>query len=192
MSTVEYRVATLDDARAIAAIYAPYVCDTAITFEIDPPPDADELAARVARIGAIYPWLVAVSDGEIAGYAYACENRTRAAYRWSVDAAVYLRESAHRRGIGRGLYERLFALLRVQGFVNAFAGITLPNEPSIALHEAFGFRLIGVHRDVGWKLGAWRDVGWWQLSLATPATEPAEPIAFRDLDAAVVGRALNP
>src|ERR1044072_5358665 len=125
MSTVEYRVATLDDARAIAAIYEPAVRDTAITFEIDPAPDADELGARIARIGAIYPWLVAVVDGEIAGYAYACENRSRAAYRWSVDAAVYLRESAHRRGIGRGLYERLFALLRVQGFVNAFAGITL-------------------------------------------------------------------
>ena len=192
MSAVEYRVANVNDARAIAEIYAPYVSDTAITFEIDPPPDADEIASRMRRIGAIYPWLVATTRGEIAGYAYACENRSRAAYRWSVDAAVYLHASAHRKGIGRGLYERLFALLRMQGFVNAFAGITLPNAPSVGLHEAFGFRLIGVHQDVGWKLGAWRDVGWWQLSLASPLAEPAEPIAFADLDPALVARVLNP
>jgi phosphinothricin acetyltransferase len=192
MSTVEYRVATLDDAPAIAGIYAPYVRDTAITFEIDPPPGADEIASRVRRIGAIYPWLVATVDREIVGYAYACENRSRAAYRWSVDSAVYLRASTHRRGIGRGLYERLFALLRVQGFVNAFAGITLPNAASVGLHEAFGFRLIGVHQHVGWKLGAWRDVGWWQLAFATPPDDPAEPIAFADLDRAIVERALNP
>jgi phosphinothricin acetyltransferase len=190
MSTVEYRVATPDDARAIAEIYAPYVSGTAITFEIDPP-DADEIAARIRRIGDVHPWIVATTDGAIAGYAYACENRTRAAYRWSVDAAVYLRTSMHRRGIGRGLYERLFALLRRQGFVNAFAGITLPNAASVGLHEAFGFRLIGVHHDVGWKLGAWHDVGWWQLSLVTPATDPAEPIAFRDLDTALIARVLN-
>jgi len=192
MSTVEYRVATLADAFAIAEIYAPYVSDTAITFEIDPPPDAAEIAARLRRIGAIHPWIVATVGGEVVGYAYACENRSRAAYRWSVDAAVYLRESTHRRGIGRGLYERLFALLRAQGFVNAFAGITLPNAASVGLHEAFGFRLIGVHQQVGWKLGAWRDVGWWQLAFATPAADPAEPIAFSDLDRALVERALNP
>jgi phosphinothricin acetyltransferase len=192
MSDVEYRVASVDDARAIAAIYAPYVIGTAITFEIDPPPDADEIAARLRRIGAVYPWLVAIADGEIAGYAYACENRTRAAYRWSVDAAVYLREPAQRRGIGRGLYERLFALLRLQGFINVFAGITLPNAASVGLHETFGFRRIGVHRGVGWKLGAWRDVGWWQLPLATPTDNPAEPVAFSDLDAALAKRVLNP
>lgn len=192
MSAVEYRVATREDASAIAEIYAPYVSETAITFEIDPPPDADEFAARLARIGAVYPWLVATVDREIVGYAYACENRSRAAYRWSVDAAVYLRASTHRRGIGRALYERLFALLRAQGFVNAFAGITLPNAASVGLHEAFGFRLIGVHEQVGWKLGAWRNVGWWQLAFATPAANPAEPIAFADLDRTTVERSINP
>lgn len=191
MPAVEYRVATPDDARAIAEVYAPYVSRTAITFEIDPPPDAEEFAARMRRIGATYPWLVATIDGEVAGYSYACENRTRAAYRWSVDTAVYLAESAHRKGIGRALYERLFALLRAQGFVNAFAGITLPNAASVGLHEAFGFRLIGVHRNVGWKLGAWRDVGWWQLALAPPRDDPAEPVAFADLDAALVERVLR-
>jgi phosphinothricin acetyltransferase len=189
--SVDYRIATLEDSPRIAEIYAPYVRDTAITFEIEPAADAAEIAARMRRIGAVYPWLVATRDGEVSGYAYACENRTRAAYRWSVDAAVYLCPSAHRQGIGRGLYARLFALLRAQGFVNAFAGITLPNAASVGLHESFGFRLIGVHRDVGWKLGAWHDVGWWQLRLADPRNNPAEPRPFPDLDGAIAEQVLR-
>ena len=132
MSSVEYRIAGVDDAAAIADIYAPYVRDTIISFETEAP-DAHEIAQRMARLGRNYPWLVAVSGGQVAGYAYACENRSRLAYRWSVDAAVYLHPSAQRKGIGRGLYRRLFALLRAQGYVNAFAGITLPNVPSVAV-----------------------------------------------------------
>jgi phosphinothricin acetyltransferase len=189
MPPIEYRIATLADARAIADIYAPYVRHTAITFEIVAP-DADEIGERIARIGAQYPWLAAWSGGELIGYAYACENRTRAAYRWSVDAAVYLHASAHRRGAGHGLYRRLFALLREQGYVNAFAGITLPNAASVGLHEAMGFTLIGVHRKVGYKLGGWQNVGWWQLALREPPDDPIEPIAFPLLDAAAVAAML--
>jgi len=181
MPSVEYRLATVDDARAIADVYAPYVRDTIVSFETEAP-GADEIASRIARIGRQYPWLTASSDGRVVGYAYACENRSRPAYRWSVDAAVYLDASAQRRGIGSALYRRLFALLRAQGHVNAFAGISLPNPASVALHEAFGFALIGVHRHVGYKLGAWRDVGWWQLALREPPTEPTEPIAIGDLN----------
>src|SRR5262245_42824378 len=106
MSDIEYRVATVADAAAVADLYAPYVRDTAITFEVDAP-DTSEIESRIRRIGAQYPWLVAVSEGELVGYAYACENRSRAAYRWSVDAAVYLRKATHRRGVGRALYDRL-------------------------------------------------------------------------------------
>lgn len=189
MSSVEYRVAGVDDAAAIAAIYAPYVRDTIISFETEAP-DAAEIAERIRRIGAHYPWLAAVSGGQIVGYAYACENRSRLAYRWSVDVAVYLHPSAQRRGIGSGLYRRLFALLRLQGFVNAFAGITLPNAASVGLHEAMGFTLIGVYRRVGHKLGAWHDVGWWQLALQEPPATPAEPIAFPALDAPSIDRVL--
>ena len=134
------------------------------------------------RIGGQYPWLAASAGGRVIGYAYACENRSRLAYRWSVDAAVYLHASAQRAGIGRGLYQRLFALLRTQGYVNAFAGISLPNAASVGLHEAMGFTLIGVYRSVGYKLGAWRDVGWWQLALQDPPANPPEPLAFEDLD----------
>ncbi|HEX5124851.1 MAG TPA: GNAT family N-acetyltransferase, partial [Rhodanobacteraceae bacterium] len=134
MSGIEYRLATAEDAPAIAAIYAPYVSDTIISFETEAP-DAAEIASRIERIGRQYPWLAASADGRLVGYAYACENRSRLAYRWSVDTAVYLDPLAQRKGIGSALYRRLFALLRAQGYVNAFAGISLPNAASVALHE---------------------------------------------------------
>jgi phosphinothricin acetyltransferase len=181
MAEIEYRLATVADAPAIAAIYAPYVRDTIVSFETDAP-DAAEVAARIGRIGSQYPWLAAQAGGRVVGYAYACENRARLAYRWSVDTAVYLDPSMQRRGIGSALYRRLLALLRVQGYVNAFAGIAQPNAASVALHEAMGFRLIGIHRNVGYKLGAWRDVGWWQLALHEPPRRPVEPVAIGRLE----------
>jgi L-amino acid N-acyltransferase YncA len=190
MPAIEYRAAAIEDASAIAAIYAPYVSETIISFETETP-DGAEMARRIERVGAQYPWLVATLDGRVAGYAYACENRSRLAYRWSVDAAVYLDASVQRKGIGRGLYERLFALLRELGHVNAFAGISLPNAGSVGLHEAMGFVLIGIHRHVGYKMGGWHDVGWWQLTLRDPPDEPMEPVAFSNLDRSVVENALK-
>ena len=181
MADFEYRLATAGDAADIAAIYAPYVEGTIVSFETEPP-DAAEIAVRIRRIGTLYPWLTASAAGRIVGYAYACENRARLAYRWSVDTAVSLDPSVHGRGVGRELYRQLFALLRAQGYVNAFAGIALPNAASVKLHEAMGFGLIGVYRNVGYKLGAWRDVGWWQLALREPPTNPAEPVPIRDLN----------
>lgn len=190
MSHVEYRVADADDdASAIAEIYAPYVCETIVSFETEPP-DTAEMTQRIGRIGKQYPWLTASAGGQLVGYAYACENRSRLAYRWSVDVAVYLRSTAQRAGIGRGLYQRLFAFLRAQGYVNAFAGISLPNAASVGLHEAMGFALIGIYRSVGYKRGAWRDVGWWQLALQDPPANPAEPLAFKDLDDALISKIL--
>src|SRR3982751_577949 len=162
MADFGYRRASADDAPEIAAIYAPYVRDTIVSFETEAP-DAAEIASRIERIGRQYPWLTAAMNGHGVGYAYACENRSRLAYRWSVDTAVYLDPSAQGRGVGRALYRGLFALLRAQGYVNAFAGIALPNDASVKLHEATGFTLIGVYRNVGYKLGAWRDVGWGEV-----------------------------
>ena len=190
MSSVEYRIAGVDDAAAIADIYAPYVRDTIISFETEAP-DAHEIVQRMARLGRNYPWLAASSGGRLVGYAYACENRSRLAYRWSVDAAIYLDAAAQGRGIGRALYQRMFDLLRAQGYVNAFAGISLPNSASVGLHEAMGFTLIGIHRQVGYKLGAWRDVGWWQLALRDAPENPPEPVAMTGLDAAVVAAILG-
>jgi len=165
------------DAQSCAAIYAPFVLDTAVSFE-ESPPDAAEMAVRMAELGQMYPWLVAeLEDGSLAGYAYAAPHRARAAYRWSVDVTVYVADGARRRGVGRALYGALLPLLARQGFRVACAGITLPNEASVALHEALGFELVGVHRGIGWKAGAWRDVGWWQAELApAPRGRPAEPL----------------
>jgi L-amino acid N-acyltransferase YncA len=164
------------DAAACAAIYRPYVEDTAISFE-SVPPSAAEFAERIATTSERYPWLVDEDDdGAVAGYAYASPHNPRAAYRWAVDVAVYVDGSRHRRGTGRRLYEALFERLRELGYHVACAGVTLPNDASVGLHESLGFEPVGTYRRVGWKAGEWHDVGWWQLELL-PAGEdpPSEP-----------------
>jgi L-amino acid N-acyltransferase YncA len=167
------------DAAACAAIYAPYVERTPISFE-ERPPDALEMEARIARCLATHPWLVAEDGGEVVGYAYARRHRERAAYRWAADVSVYIAANRRREGLGRSLYEELFARLRHQNFQVACAGITLPNDASVRLHEALGFLRIGVSPRIGWKAGHWHDVGWWQLEL-TPAgpDSPLEPLPPR-------------
>ena len=164
------------DAGGCAEIYAPYVLESATSFE-EVAPDEHEMADRIARISTTHPWLVAERGGELLGYAYACRHRERPAYRWSADVSVYVDERQWRQGVGRRLYEDLFGHLRRQGFRMACAGITLPNVASVALHERLGFAPIGVYRRIGWKAGGWRDVGWWQLDLAAEGREPpAEPL----------------
>ena len=163
------------DAEAIAAIYAPHVSDGVASFEMIPP-DAVEMLARMQQTTKTHPWLVCEKDGAVIGYAYAGGHSARAAYVWSVNVTVYIAQSAQRSGVGRALYAALFDLLRRQGFYNAYAGITLPNAGSVGLHEAMGFRLVGIYEAVGYKFGAWRDVGWWHLPLqAKPAGEPPLP-----------------
>lgn len=162
------------DAAPCAAIYAPYVRDTVISLE-ERWPSAEEMRDRIDRISRSYPWLIAEEDGEVAGYAYGGEHRERAAYRWASDVTVYLAPAFYRRGIGRSLYLALFDLLVRQGIYVACAGITLPNEASVGLHESLGFTPVGVYRRISWKFGAWHDVGWWQLQLREPGPDgPAE------------------
>jgi L-amino acid N-acyltransferase YncA len=167
------------EANACAAIYSPYVTDTVISLEEVAPTPA-EMAARIERTLKTHPWLVAEEAGEVIGYAYGSQHRERAAYRWAADVAVYVDPRHHRRGAARILYETLFALLAEQGFRIACAGVTLPNEASVGLHEALGFQPVGVYRRIGFKFGAWRDVGWWQLELTNPGDgpprEPGRPI----------------
>lgn len=169
------RDATARDAGACAAIYAPHVESSAVSFE-ERAPDAAELAARIERYGQSHAWLVAEREGGVVGYAYATPFNVRPAYRWSTSVSVYVADGDRRSGVGHSLYEALFDRLRERGFRMACAGITLPNEASVGLHERLGFERIGVNREIGWKQGAWRDVGWFQLEL-TPAGEgpPAEP-----------------
>jgi phosphinothricin acetyltransferase len=168
------RLAGPGDAAAVAAIYAPYVTGASTSFEYEPP-DAAEMAARIASTLTYTPYLVFESGGAILGFAYASKHRERAAYQWSVDVSVYVHDHAHRRGVGRALYESLLALLRLQGFYTAHAGITLPNPASVGLHEALGFRPVGVYPSVGFKHGDWHDVGWWQLPLRERTGTPALP-----------------
>jgi L-amino acid N-acyltransferase YncA len=170
------------DAAAIAAIYRPAVTSSLASFEEEPPTVA-ETAERMRTTLARTPWLVAEADGEIMGYAYAGPHHQRAGYRWSVNISVYVAPAHARRGVGRRLYDELLALLRRQGFVNVYAGITLPNPASVALHEAIGMRRIGVYEGVGFKLGAWHDVAWYHLRLADPGGHPSEPILLPELGA---------
>lgn len=175
------RAATPGDAAAIADIYAPYVAGSQVSFEVEPP-RPDEMLTRMAAGAGLYPWLVAAGeDGEIAGYAYACAFRPRPAYRFAVETSIYLRREAQGRGVGPMLYAPLLELLRAQGFAQAIAAITLPNDASVRLHERLGFGHAGSYRQVGYKLGAWWDVGLWQCPLAPAADPPAEPLP---LDAA--------
>lgn len=158
------RPATRHDASACAAIYRPYVTSTWASFELDPPDDA-EMARRIEDYGSSHAWFVAEVDGVIAGYAYGCQHRSRAAYASSCDVAIYVAASAAGQGLGRLLYSALLPMLRERGYHAAFAGIAQPNPASVALHLSAGFTPVGVYREVGWKLGDWRDVAWYQRLL---------------------------
>lgn len=189
--SVTLRLASLDDAADILAIYAPYCASTNVTFEVVPP-TLDQMRDRIARITDEYPWLVGEVDGRVVGYVYASRFRERAAYRWTAEVAVYVAPTAQRRGLGRALYTSLIAILRTQGFFQAVAGITVPNIPSIRLHESVGFRQTGVFPAVGHKEGRWLDVGWWQLALQPETSNPPEPRPVRLLrDSAAVAAAIK-
>ena len=164
MRSITVRPAVEHDAAAVVRIYAPYVEQTAISFE-ETVPTVDEMAARIRKCCTRWQWLVSEIEGQVVGYAYGSQHRERAAYRWSVEVSAYVDPNHHRQGIGRALYEPLLAELADKGFCNAFAGITVPNEPSVALHTAMGFSPIGTFRAIGWKFGKWHDVAWFQRTL---------------------------
>lgn len=167
------RDASAADAGACAAIYAPYVTDTAITFETVPP-DAAEMARRIVEAVRTHAWIVLEDADRVVGYAFAAPFKSRAAYRWSCEVSVYLDVGRRRTGAGRALYEALFARLAARGFRTAVAGMTLPNDASVALHEALGFEPVGVYRRIGWKHGAWHDVAMTQRRLSVNGDPPAE------------------
>lgn len=170
----------MSDAEAVAQIYATFVSDTATSFEVEPP-DAATMRQRIRDLMEQYPWLVFEADGRVTGYAYASSHRARQAYQWCVEVSVYLHESALRRGVGRALYLSLFEVLRRQGYVNAYAGITLPNAASVGFHESLGFTPIGVFSRIGFKFGQWHDVAWLQLRLLETEKPVFAPVPVKDI-----------
>lgn len=174
------RLADADDSAALAAIYAPYVTETIVSFETDAP-GAEEIAERIAAGGDLYPWLVAEEDGALLGFASASRFRPREAYRFTVETSVYLARGAEGRGVGGRLYGALLDTLAAQGFAQAIGAISLPNPASVALHEKLGFAQTGVYRDVGFKLGRWVGVGLWQKPLAPMSEAPAAPRPFAEV-----------
>jgi L-amino acid N-acyltransferase YncA len=169
------RLACQDDAAAMAAIYGPFCESTAVSFEYTAP-SVEEMANRIRTITIQLPWLVLEAGGAVVGYVYASRHKERAGYGWSVDTAAYVNPTHHRRGVGRALYTTLFQLLRLQGYFKAYAGITLPNNASVGLHEGVGFTPVGVYRGIGYKHGAWQDVAWYQTALQAERLNPAPPV----------------
>ena len=174
------RLATSEDAAAFAEIYRPFVQDTYVTFEEDAP-SAAEMAGRIERILRTHPWLAAEEKGKVVGFAYGSPHRDRRGYRWAADVAIYLAPEGRGRRLGRALYGVLLPMLREQGFVVAYAGIALPNEASVGLHEAMGFRRVALYEKVGFKARGWHDVGWWGLDLLPRESPPREVVPFADL-----------
>ena len=171
------RFAVKEDAAAILRIYETYIKNTTVTFEIEVP-TVSAFEERMERITAQFPWLVCEIDGEVVGYAYASMHGERAAYRWSADLSVYIDERYHRRGIAASLYEAVQTLLREQGYYTVYAGVSTPNPKSEAFHTAMGFRNLGEFKNVGYKLGRWCGVTWFELPLSEYGEVPGEPVAI--------------
>jgi phosphinothricin acetyltransferase len=173
------RAALPNDAPAILEIYGPVVENTTISFETARP-SIPEMTKRISQSYPMFPFLVCQINGEIVGYAYAGAHRARAAYRWSADTTVYVHQNARKRGVARQLYAELIDTLTRQGYHVAFAGIALPNEASVKLHEAMGFSHLGTYLEVGYKQGRWVDVGWWRRPLSE-LTDPVDPLTFAEI-----------
>ena len=173
MKAIVIRTATPGDAAALVAIYAPYVEKTEITFEYTVP-SIEEFARRIACISKRYPYLVAVLDGEIVGYAYASAFKERAAYDWAVETSIYVKEGTHGKGIGKALYMQLEKYLKLQNVTNINACITYPNPQSIAFHKRLGYKTVAHFTACGYKNGKWCDMIWMEKHIA-PHTVPNPP-----------------
>jgi L-amino acid N-acyltransferase YncA len=184
------RIATTDDSESILKIYAPYIENTSYTFETEVP-TIDSFKKRIASYLQNWPWLVCEIDGVIAGYAYGARHRERVAYQWSLESSVYIHDDYQRRGVARALYTALINILRLQGFRNLYAVINLPNDKSVSFHENLGFEYFATYKNVGYKLGRWKNVGWWQLQLNEYSMEPRSPVKFSEIKMKEIGNILE-
>lgn len=173
------RLAVSSDASRLADIYRPAVVGS--TLSVEPTaPDGPEMARRISDTLTQRPWLVAETD-TVLGYAYASPHRIRASYAWSVEVSIYTDATRHRQGVGRALYTSLLSILRLQGYQNAYAGLTVPNPPSRAFHEKMGFRLIAVYPQVACKDGRWLDLEWFGLALGSHPINPPAPRSLAEV-----------
>jgi L-amino acid N-acyltransferase YncA len=165
---------------ALAEIYRPAVADSSASFELVPP-DGAEMGKRADAVLKRTPWIVCQHGELTLGYAYASHHRDRPAYQWSVEVSAYVRPAVHRAGVGRALYTSLFAVLELQGFRSAFAGVTLPNDASVGLHRSVGFTRVGIFSRIGYKNGVWHDVEWLERPIAPHVTDPPSPTPLPEL-----------
>ncbi len=169
------RLAEKRDVPGILEIYTPFILETAVTFE-ETVPDEISFWERIQTIMDELPFLVCEIDGRIAGYAYASGYRSRASYRWTKEVSVYIHPDFHRKRVAQALYTSLNAMVRFQGIADLLAIITMPNEPSVAFHEQFGYQKCGEFSKVGYKLGQWQNVGWFELFLQDETEAPKDKI----------------
>lgn len=179
------RVATRDDASGMLEIYIPFILNSGITQETELP-TVEDFQQRIISNLTERPWLVCEINNEIAGYAYAGKHRDRKGYQWCIEPSLYISEQYWGLGIANALYAALFDILKSQGYVNAYAVITLPNERSVAFHKKFGFEWLTTYEKIGYKLGQWHDVGWMQYEINPHMKDPRDPIAFRNIDQSVI------
>jgi phosphinothricin acetyltransferase len=179
------RVATKDDATGMLDIYAPFILNSGITQETEVP-SVVEFQERIISNLKERPWLVCEINGEVAGYAYAGKHRDRKGYQWCTEPSVYCSQKYFGLGVANALYTALFDILKLQGYVNAYAVITLPNERSIAFHKKFGFEYLTTYKKIGYKLGQWHDVGWMQYDINAHKDDPADPVKFSEIDKSVI------
>lgn len=176
----EVRLATTNDAKKILDIYSPCILYSSISFETEVP-SVEEMKKRIETCLQKFPWIVCVIDGKIAGYVYASKHREREAYQWSCECTVYMHDDFKGKGTGKELYELLFQILKLQGFRNVYAGITLPNEASVSLHEKCGFKYFAIYQNIGYKFGKWHTVGWWKLQINNYDLQPSPPLKLSEL-----------
>lgn len=190
MSTVHFRRATEDDVVSILAIYAPYVTDSAITFEYDVPSE-EEFRQRIRTISAEYPYFVCESDGQIIGYAYAHRHMERAAYQWNAEISIYIRQGFTGKGFGKTMCQTLIDLLRLQGIRNVFSCVTIPNERSAHLHHSMEFSTEGIFQNAGYKCGKWQTIAWFRKNIAPYTNEPAPFLPISRIDRQLIDSILE-
>ena len=184
------RLATINDAKEIRDIYAPNILNASISFETELP-SFEEMQSRIQTILQKYPWIVCEVDEKIAGYVYASKHRDREAYQWSCECSIYMNNDFKGKGIGKELYQLLFQILKLQGFRNVYAGITLPNEGSISIHEKCGFKHVATYENIGYKFDNWHSVGWWKLQINDYDLQPPPPLKISELNSEMLYERFN-